>query len=338
MRRLTTGLLILFATAVHAQYEESITVERILIDVRVTNASGDPITDLTKDDFDVRIGGRPASVESVEWIRDAGGFGPTDDDDAALEPDAPEDRRGRLFVVFIQTDFTRNSSRVRGQLHFQTFAENMIEALEPEDRVAVFSFDSHLKFRLDFESDTSKIQSAMREAIMVNEPNAPPLVPNPSLASRLDREEMRSAPDSETALIIVGNALRAIEGPKTMLLIGWGLGQRAGSMVTMKPKWPIARRVLEAARVSIFALDTTDADYHDLEIPMAAAAEATGGFYAKTHVFPSVAINRLQRTLVGRYELELRRPPGLSRGTHTVDVRVKRRGVKVLAPGSFGVR
>jgi VWFA-related protein len=337
MRRLPIVFTLLIATGVHAQFDESITVERILLDVRVTDASGNPITDLDIADFEVKIDGKKAEVLSAEWIADVRAW-----DLDALESDEAFDdtaaRRGRLFVVFVQTDFARNSARVRGQLHFQHFAEKMIESLEPEDRVAVFSFDSHLKFRLDFESDTAKIQSAMREAIMVNEPNAPPLVPNPSLGSRLDRNEMRRASDSETGLIIVGNALRPIEGPKTMLLLGWGLGQRSGNMVTMRPKWPIARRVLEAARVSIFALDTTEADYHDLEIPMAAAAESTGGFYAKTHVFPSIAIERLQRTLAGRYELELRRPAGVERGTQRVEVRVKRRGATVLAPGSFGVR
>lgn len=335
MRRLLIVCIVLYATAAFAQVEETITVERILADVRVTGYNGEPLTDLTADDFDIRIGGRPAKIESAEWIQDAG-----------IDPNAPIDdletrrldSRGRLIVVFIQTDFARNKARVEGQLNFQRFAEQMIETLEPDDRVAVFSFDSHLKFRLDFSNQVAHIQTAMREAIMVNEPHTPPLVPNPSLASRLDRNEMKRASDSETALIIVGNALRQIEGPKSMLLIGWGLGRLSGSTVSMGPKWPIARRVLDAARVSIFALDTTWADYHDLEIPMQQAAEETGGFYAKTHVFPKLAVDRLQRTLMGRYELSLLRPTGLDTGVQTLDVRVKRKGVHVLAPTSVRLR
>jgi len=336
MCRLPIVCIVLYAAAAFAQIEETITVERILIDVRVTGYNGEPLTDLNAEDFDVHIAGKPAKLESVEWIQDAGidPNAPFDD----LETRRLGDSKGRLIVVFIQTDFARNKARVEGQLNFQRFAEQMIETLEPDDRVAVFSFDSHLKFRLDFSNQAAHIQTAMREAIMVNEPNTPPLVPNPSLASRLDRNEMKRASDSETALIIVGNALRQIEGPKSMLLIGWGLGRRTGDTVTMGLKWPIARRVLDAARVSIFALDTTWADYHDLEIPMQQAAEETGGFYAKTHVFPKLAVERLQRTLMGRYELSLLRPTGLEAGVQVLDVRVKRKGVHVLAPTSVRLR
>src|ERR1051326_7215396 len=49
---------------------ESITVERILIDARVTLGSGDPVLNLGVNDFKVRVDGKPAKVESVEWIPD----------------------------------------------------------------------------------------------------------------------------------------------------------------------------------------------------------------------------------------------------------------------------
>jgi len=328
------AVVLMTAPAVRAQYQETITVARILLDVRVTDAKGNPILDLKREDFDVKLGGKSTEVESVTWvdevIRDQAD---EEKPPAALDDSSPAP--GRLIVVFIQTDFARNNARVVGQMHFEHFAEEMMDALQPDDRVAVFSFDSHLKFRLDFTSNKSEVQAAMRESMLVNDPPWPRLVPNPALASRLNAKEMRDAPDSETALILVGNALRPIEGPKTMLLLGWGLGRRAGSVVEMTPKWTIARHVLDAARVSIFALDTTVADYHDLELGLGQAAKETGGFYAKTHEFPQLAIDRLQRTLTGHYELELRRPAELKPGTHALDIRVKRRGAIVLAPSSW---
>ena len=36
---------------------------------------------------------------------------------------------------------------------------------------------------------------------------------------------MRSFTSSDEALIHIANALRPIPGPKSMLLLGWGLGQ-----------------------------------------------------------------------------------------------------------------
>src|SRR5258708_28029471 len=65
----------------------------------------------------------------------------------------------------------------------------------------------------------------MEEALLTNEPNAPPIVPSPSIAKRLDRTEMLQAGKSETALILIANALRPIPGPKSLVFIGWGLGR-----------------------------------------------------------------------------------------------------------------
>lgn len=327
MRGLYVLCALVAAFGVTAQYRETITVARILFDVRVTRLDGEPVTDLAPGDFEVTIGGKNAVVESAEWIAD---------DPAAVDPESGAPRpNGRLFVIFIQTDFAREQPRISGQLDFLRYAEKMVESFAPEDRVAVFSFDSHLKFRLDFTSDTSAIQEAMREAVLIDEPHPPPVVPNPSLARRLDAGEMRRAKNSETALLIIGNALRNIEGPKSLLLMGWGLGERRGGMVKMNRYYALARNVLEAARVSVFALDTTHAGYHDLQVGLAQAAEDTGGFYAKTSVFPQLAVDRLQRTLSGHYELEVRRPDELKPGTHELRVRVKRRGVEVLAPTSW---
>ena len=146
---------------------------------------------------------------------------------------------------------------------------------------------------------------------------------------------MKRAADSETALLLLGNALRPIPGPNSMLLMGWGLGERTREGVRMKSRYRLARNALEAARVTVFALDTTYADYHSLEIGLRRAAADTGGFYAKTHDFLEQAITRLRRTLAGHYELELRRPDRLRPGTHNLDMRVNRRGEQMLAPSTW---
>src|SRR6266567_7496154 len=56
------------AATQNQQYQEKIVVERILIDARVTDSRGNPITGLTAADFRVRVDGKPAKVESVDWI------------------------------------------------------------------------------------------------------------------------------------------------------------------------------------------------------------------------------------------------------------------------------
>ncbi len=337
MPRLAAVLLLACALSAAAQeYKESITVARILLDVRVTEAGGEPITDLTAEDFRVRLGGKAARVESVTWIPETGPSPLTPLPASGERGEKLVERRtGRLFVVFVQTDFARNRVRTEGQMNFLRYADDWANTLEPEDRVCVFSFDSHLKFRLDFTGEKERIVGAITEALYIDHPEFPPPAGDPSIIPRLDHAAMKRAATSEAGLRIVGAALRSLPGPKSLLLMGWGLGEMTPHAVRMRPEWTQARRELEAARVSIFSLDTTYADYHTLEAGLQLAAEATGGFYAKTHLFPSIAIERLQKTLIGRYELELRRPEGLSPGTHELIVRVSRRGARVLAPMSW---
>ena len=159
-------LALLMAVQANAQVQEHITVERIIVDARVTEDSGNPITGLKASDFRVRIDGKPAAVESSEWIPETAAARELASIDAAiadvntsLDQPAP---RGRLLIFFYQTDFARNSARAAGQMQTVVSANDWLDWLDPEDRVAVFSFDSHLKFRLDFTNDKDHIKYAMQ--------------------------------------------------------------------------------------------------------------------------------------------------------------------------------
>lgn len=334
-------LLVLFsAQAQTPPYQEKITVERILVDARVTDSHGEPILGLKPADFHVRVDGKPAVVESVDWIPE------TASGRAIAEIDQPQPEvnntldipapRGRLLIFFFQTDFARETSRIAGQMDILQRARQFLETmLEPGDRVAVFSFDSHLKFRLDFSDEKSRIESAMQDALLTNEPNTPPIVPMPSLRKRVDPQAMKKATSSEEALLLLGNALRPIPGPKSLILFGWGLGSLSGGQIVMPAVYGPAREALEGARVSVFSLDFTQADYHSLEVGLGKVSEDTGGFYAKTFHFPQMALDRLTRTLSGHYELEVRKPDIRKRGLHTIEVDVDRRGADVMARGTY---
>ena len=327
------------ATASAQQYQEKITVERILVDARITDARGNPILGLTLADFHVRVDGKPAKVESVDWIPDtaiardlADVDRPQPEVNTTLDVPPP---RGRLLVFFFQTDFARNTARVAGQMQILQKLDSFLDFLEPEDRVAVLSFDSHLKFRLDFSDDKHRIAAAMNDALLINEPNTPPIVPMPSLRSHLDPNVLKNAKSSEEALLILGNAMRPIPGPKSLVLFGWGLGRLSGGRVWMLPVYAAARQALESARVSVFSLDFTQADYHSLEVGLGKVSGDTGGFYAKTWHFPDIAIDRLQKTLTGHYELEVRKPEIAARGVHAIEVDVDRRGAEVMARTTY---
>src|SRR5256886_4850688 len=327
MRRVLIALMVA-GTVDAQQYQERTTVERILTDVRVTDSDGKPITGLTRANFRVRIDGKPATVEAADWIPETAAERelaeidkPQPEVNTTLNVPAP---RGRLFIFFFQTDFARNPARVMGQMDIIRRIDSFLDFLEPDDRVAVLSFDSHLKFRLDFTDDKHRIAAAMHDAILINEPNLPPIVPMPSLASHLEPQAMKDAANPETALLLIGNALRPIPGPKSMIFFSWGLGRLSGGRVFMERGYGAARQALEGARVSVFSLDFTQADAHSLAVGLGQGSGDTGGFYPSPFSFPQIAIDRLQKTLTGHHELEVRKPDTNIRGVHTLQVHVHR--------------
>lgn len=321
-RALPAALILLVAAAASAQDIRSrmeITVERILLDLYVTDSRGEPIDDLRPSNFRVEIDGVPAEVDAVEFLDMTAAI---DLDQVHPDSELASRPRGRLLVFFFQTDFAREKSRVPGQMAMIHHAIEFLSTLQPHDRVAVVQFDSHLKVREDFTDDRERLESSIRETLKIDRPPPPPKVPSPSLMTRLDLEDARRAASPEKALFLIGNALIPIPGPKSLVMFGWGLGRFGSSGVTMTPDYFPARRALEKSRTSVFSLDISRADYHSLEVGLKKASEDTGGFYAKTHLFPKLAMGRLERTLSARYELFVKRPPELPRGLHEVSVEV----------------
>jgi len=334
-RRGLTLLLLLIAFPLAAQVNETITVERILVDARVTNGRGDPILELTPADFRVKIDGIPAKVESVDWIADSAEARDLTMPEITSTTDVPPPPKGRLLIYFFQNDFARNHVRLQGHMKTLAVADSWLDWLEPEDRVAVFTFDSHLKFLLDFTGDKAQIRHAMDMSLYTDEPPPPPVVPNPSLKRHLDPAGMLAAKNPDGGMILIAQALMSIPGPKSLILFGWGLGRLARDRVVLDYNYGAARQMLEAARVSVFSVDFTEADAHSLEAGLQQVAADTGGFYVKSNYFPKLAADRLQRTLAGHYELEVRKPETKLRGTHSIEVDVNRRGADVMARSTY---
>jgi hypothetical protein len=93
-----------------------------------------------------------------------------------------------------------------------------------------------------------------------------------------------------------------------------------------------ARLALRQANTTVFVLDTTDADFHSLEVGLQRVASDTGGTYEKTNQFPRRAAARLSRTLGGYYLIAVDRS-GLN--SHRKEWRVELRdrpGTVLVAP------
>jgi VWFA-related protein len=298
----------------------SVRVERVLVDAYVTTGSGDPIPNLTAADFRVRVDGRPVELESVEWI--------PGDRPEVVPLESEEGREalawppGRVIVVFVQEDFTR--ARQKGLMRMGQHLDRFLSTLLPTDRVAVVSYDSHLKLRRDFTADPKEVRAGFFESFSFDEPLPLPPGPFPSLARTFDFAAAKNAASVDRGLALVARALSKIPGGKAMLYFGWGLqvdrtpreGRDAGE----------ALGALYEARVNVFTLDISDADYHTLEVRLMQMADLSGGRYEKTHIFTEGALARVVKSLGGRYVLVFVKPEGPP-GLHPLSVELAgRRG------------
>ncbi len=318
-------------------YREEARVERVIVDAYVTDAHGDPIPDLAAADFRVRVDGRAVALESADWI-------PADQPEAAPPPDLSADgeRRaetiapGRMLIFLFQTDLFVDT-RLVGAMRMALEARRLIQEMLPTDRIAVLSFDSHLKLHQDFTGDRDKLIAAVNRAIVTGRPPEPDPDAAPSLARHFDFAAARRAVTPEKALAIISKAATPIVGAKSMFFFGWGL-QTIGGMSGPNPRdlkdLADALPALTAARIAIFSLDVTDAAYHSLQGTLEQISDITGGTYEKTNVFPRLAMDRVRRAIAGRYVLVFKKPD-LPRGRHSVDVTLAARKGRVLARAAY---
>jgi len=348
--RRTPALLLVAATTVAAappppdpqiRFRERVEVERVLVDARAVDDAGMPLPGLGPKDFRLKVDGKPVPLESAQWVAAAEKEPETPPEGATTEtfvvmpePVEGETAPGRLIVFFFQKDF--DESRLAGLLRMQKTALTLIDNFAPGDRAAVVSFDHHLKLRLDFTSDRETLRHVIGNVILLGEPPYISAGPPPSLAEHFDRARARKAASPETALLVLADALKELSGPKTLVFVGWGMGRfdaRSGS-VTLDRDYGPARRTLLEGRVTVFCLDVTEADYHSLEVGLQQVAEDTGGFYARTHLFPDLAMRRLQGALSGHYVLTFEKPP-LRPGAHRIEIDLVGRKGTVLAKSSY---
>ena len=315
------------------RFGERVDVARIIIDARVLDDRGNPVPGLTADDFKVKIDGKAVRVETATWV----GGHDTDLDAAASvwTPDrgtAAPISPGRLIVFLFQKDL--EPSRIVGLMRMLVKSRNLLETLTPNDRVAILSFDSHLKIWTDFTNDRERLDRVLAHGLLFERPPGVPPASTPSLLERLDPNRARHAYGIERALELIGEALDPLPGSKSLVLVGHGFGRFSRSGVAMEYDYGPARRALVASRTTVFSLDVTDADYHSLEAGLQIVSEQTGGFYARTHIFPDLAMRRLSGALAGYYVLFVEKPES-QRAMHDIGTELTRRKGRVLATSSY---
>jgi VWFA-related protein len=318
--------------------DERVDVARVLVDVRVTDGRGAAIRGLAAEDFRVEIDGEPARLEWVRWIGESveAATGRTDPSGPPVA-DAPAGAgAGRLVLFLFQKELMK--SRVEGFVRMMRDSARFVDRLGPRDRAAVLVYDSRLRLWLDFTTDRERLRRTLAGGIL-SEPPSIDAGEGISLGPRLAARPASDAYTPEDALRVVAESLRDVGGAKSLVLFGHGFGAfrahsdsdpLAGGRAVLDERYDRARDALVAARVSVFALDVTQATSHTLESALMTVAEETGGFYARTFEFPAQAMQRLDGALTGYYVLSVERP-GRRTGRHRIEVRARPPGASVLA-------
>jgi VWFA-related protein len=311
-------------------FVERVEVARILVDARAFDDNGKPLAGLEAADFTVKIGGRPVRVESAEWI---GAPAASPDDAAATPIGSVPGPTGRLVVFLVQRDL--EPLRIRGLMQVGQLVDRLLATLTPQDRLAVVSFDSRLRFWTDFTNDRDRVRTILSSDVILRRPPAVTQSADVSLLSRLDRPSDSRIFSIEQALRRIGESLEPLPGAKTVVILGYGFGRFNGASggVVLMDGYEEASAALQRARAAVFTLNVTQANFNSLQAGLQTVSEETGGLYTSLYEFPIRALDTIGRALAGHYVLFVEKPE-LRRGTHRIDVRLANRKGTVVARSS----
>jgi VWFA-related protein len=307
----------------------------VRVDVTVIDKKGNPVTDLTKDDFEVREDGQPQSVDTVKMIQ-ASGAAP--DDDTSLPIRSPEHAAVeaarddiRVFVIFWdEYHIGQLAPAIRAREALGQFVQTafgptdlvaLVDQLTPADAIR-FSRD-----RRELADAVHKLKG--RQGIYVPTRSA---VEEAQLYRARDVEMLRSqvtASALESTIAFLGQIK---EGRKAILLVSQTVG-RVGTSLSDTMQWlDGAIRLANANNTTIYSFDPRGLDMamrtSDVLLSL---SENTGGRHFSNNQ-PAVSLRAMVKEASAFYLLGYRSERNPADGKfHKITVRVKRPGVDVKA-------
>jgi len=275
-----------------ARFQGQTNVNEVLLDVLVTDKSGNVIVGLNKSDFVVKENGKPVDLTGITFYSNRP-FLESKDLTAKTGLEIDKVPENRYFILFFDdqkqaaaTSPVLLSQQVQAGIQAKKWiAENLL----PNDWVAVASYDYKLKIQQDFTRDTRALQSAIDDAIRGKEtegnwPSRLAYVNGPSLLVNLPRgNELRDrTPRIYDGIRLVAEAGGRITGRKNLVLFTHGFG-RINNFGQYEPDvrfYPPMMHALNASNVAVYALDLVPAGIiHPLANAMNQLAQETGGEY-----------------------------------------------------------
>jgi VWFA-related protein len=319
-------------------YIETVDVTVVNIDVYVTDKKGNPISGLTKEDFELLEEGRPVPISNFYAVQDGRPIEPTrqaeepetsvPDRDTAKPAPVPEDQRLHL-VVYIDNHNIRPWNRNRV---FRRLREFLRTKLDSEDRVMLVSYDRSLNIRFQFTSDSQLIASALFELENLSGLAVHNDSERRELLDYMEDERVRESTDISWRIRQYAESLRndlaftidalkemigwlgGLPGRKAILYVSDGLPLIPGedlfyavsevfqdtSVLTMAQEFNSARRFQElAAAANSNRVTFYTIDAAGLRAPQASSVEqATVGQLAVKTLVDSIYVSNLQQPLI----------------------------------------
>lgn len=348
MKRFAVALavlaLVLPAAAQQPGLSERVDVNVVLLDAIVTDARGNQILGLTKDDFVVKENGVEQTIDSLDYFTNRRLLN-------AREENAPfkveQVREERYFVFFFDkpTDpGVLNDQLARARNAARDFVR---EELKPGDLVAVAGHDVRLKVYSDFTDDPKQLEKALNEATRFGRglTKAPANAREASILRNIDLDDMsRRTGTVYQALELLGDALRPIRARKNLVLFSPGVVElnedvRNGMIFTRSRHLDPALESLNSANVTVYPVQiqrevSLDPVFHQR---LEEFATSTGGEYFRFNNSFEPALDRVDDVNAGYYLLSYRttsREPGFRK----VQVSVRNQPqLRVTSRSGYGV-
>ncbi|HEX2123228.1 MAG TPA: VWA domain-containing protein [Thermoanaerobaculia bacterium] len=322
-------------------FQERVDVNVVLLDVIVTDAKGNQILGLSKDDFIVKENGVEQPVETIDYFTNRQLLD-------ARESNAPfkvENVREERYFIFFFDKPTDNQAALFDQLTVAREAARKFirEEMRPGDRVAVAAHDVRLKIFSDFTSDKAQLEKAINDSARFGRGLERPTSDN-GILQNLSRDEMiKRTGRVYEAIRVLADALRPIRGRKNLVLFSPGIVEQdetvnGGIIVNRSRYLDPMLEALNAANVTVYPLqlqrdpDTTPLFHQRLE----EMAQVTGGQYFRFNTSFVTPLDRIENVNNGYYLLTYRsrKAPG-ERGFQKVSVSVKNPEFRVVARSGY---
>ena len=154
-----------------------------------------------------------------------------------------------------------------------------------------------------------------------------------NLSELIDRYKVEDAVNLEKGLILLGRALERFAGSKTLIFMGYRMGQEfGGGRKNKRPEYVAAVQALQDSHTAVFALDMVRQSYNNAPSMLKQIARDTGGFYRMARRSPISAFPKVMTAVQGHYQLTFRIPTDQAKPRYRLKVNRKHDQLLVRDP------